>query len=339
MATVTQKKVEYRRLNNESIAQICLQDIVSDSSPYCLRFSLDDSLLFKSVKKMGIITPVLVCQRAQGAYYLVSGFKRVKAARLCRLKKVPAYVIKEKKVDDLSLFIKALHANLHSRYSALDKSIVIHRAGQTFSLRDEQIRTTILPLLGLAPAQKHITMHRAFLDLCDPFEKMLNEGLLNERAASYIALFSQKDQTTLYKKIISKCHLSSSDMRICVEALYETLRREHKSLGDIVSAKDIMSITNGDFSLHEKGQRIKELLLAERYPIYKQMCSALESIKTEAQLPKMVQLIRPPHMEKSSYDILLHLSSEKDIEKAIAVLETNKAVLSQLFHIEKQITF
>ena len=150
--------------------------------------------LAESIKVHGILQPLSV-RRTDGGYVLVSGERRLRAARLAGFREVPCIVVE---VDEVSSSLLALVENLQRRdldfweeAQALDKLIrtyhlsqeeAARRIGKSQSAVANKLRLLRLPPAALSVLREHGCTERharALLKLEDP--------ALQEEAARHVA--------------------------------------------------------------------------------------------------------------------------------------------------------
>ena len=88
-------------VTNEIVAGIDLDRIASN--PYQPRAEFDPVALDelkRSIQEKGIIQPITV-RRMEGGYQLISGERRVRAAREAGLKQIPAYIIRVRSNEEM----------------------------------------------------------------------------------------------------------------------------------------------------------------------------------------------------------------------------------------------
>ncbi len=121
--------VTYRRdedINKEKISELSVDLLCeySDDSfkkltgrpqPFKEYSEEDLKALADSISKNGIINPVVIRPDGNGRYVILAGRNRVRAARLCEMKTVPAIVRSD--VDDISAAMIMLDTNLEQRPS------------------------------------------------------------------------------------------------------------------------------------------------------------------------------------------------------------------------------
>lgn len=93
-----------------SINEIHLNEI--ETNPFQPREKFDDETLNElaiSIKELGIIQPITVRQLRQNKYQLITGERRLRAAKIVGLKTIPSYI---RKADDQAMLEMALVENI-----------------------------------------------------------------------------------------------------------------------------------------------------------------------------------------------------------------------------------
>ncbi len=138
--------------------------------------------LADSIKNLGVLQPIDV-RETQGGYQLVAGERRLRAARLAGLEKVPAVVVE---ADDAASLQMALVENIQrEQLNPVEEARAIRSLSEDFSLTHEEIGS----LLGMDRAT--VTNKLRLLNLSDPVLRMLEKGLITEGHAR--ALLSVKE--------------------------------------------------------------------------------------------------------------------------------------------------
>jgi ParB family transcriptional regulator, chromosome partitioning protein len=113
---------------------------VIQPSPYQPRKHFDDSALQElasSIKRHGIVQPLVVSPVKDGIYTLIAGERRLRAARLAKLETVPAIVRERKELEQLEI---ALIENVQRvDLSPLEQAISIERLHEQFNLSYDEI--------------------------------------------------------------------------------------------------------------------------------------------------------------------------------------------------------
>jgi ParB family chromosome partitioning protein len=120
--------------------------------------------LSSSIAEMGVLQPILVRPLDDGAFELVAGERRWRAAQRAGLATIPAIV---RTTDDLSSIEQALVENLHRQdLTPLEEAAAYQQLIEDFELTHEQLSgrvgksrsaiTNTIRLLGLPPAVQHL---------------------------------------------------------------------------------------------------------------------------------------------------------------------------------------
>jgi len=176
------------RITSELVNEIDVEKI--DINPFQPRTTFDaESLneLSESIKRLGIIQPITV-RSIDGKYQLISGERRLRAAKIAGMKKIPAYI---RMADDQGLLEMALVENIQREdLDAIEVAISYQRLIEECNLTQESLadrvgkkRATVgnyLRLLKL-PAdiqlglrQSNLTMGhaRALITIDDPIAQL-----------------------------------------------------------------------------------------------------------------------------------------------------------------------
>ncbi len=122
------------------------------------------SELSASITEMGVLQPILVRPLADGAFELIAGERRWRAAQRAGLTTIPAVI---RFTDDVTSVEQALVENLHRQdLTALEEAAAFQQLLDEFGLTHDQVAnrvgksrsaiTNSLRLLGLPPAVQHL---------------------------------------------------------------------------------------------------------------------------------------------------------------------------------------
>jgi ParB family chromosome partitioning protein len=172
-----------------AIANIRVEFI--DSNPFQPRTDFEEESLVElaeSIRKQGIIQPITIRKMGYDEYQLISGERRLRAAKMAGLEEIPSYI---RVANDEQMLEMALVENIHRKdLNAIDIAISYQRLIEECSLTQEMLsdrigknRTTIsnyirllkLPAeIQLALRQERITMGhaRAIITIEDPHAQL-----------------------------------------------------------------------------------------------------------------------------------------------------------------------
>ncbi len=149
--------------------------------------------LADSIRSAGILQPVVVRQRGE-MYELVVGERRLKAAQIAGLERIPAVV---REVPDDELLELALIENVHREdLNAIEKARAIRRMIQELNLTQEQVGRK------LALERPTITNLLRLLELPELIQQMVSRGTLTAgHARALLALGQAAEMLTLARKV------------------------------------------------------------------------------------------------------------------------------------------
>jgi ParB family chromosome partitioning protein len=165
------------------------------------RQKFDDEALKElaaSIKRHGVLQPLVVTGISGGMYRIVAGERRWRAARLAKITSVPAIVRTLKQLEELEL---ALVENVQRvDLSPLEQAVSIGRLRQQFSLTLEDIAAR------LGKAVPTISNTERLLQLSDDAKRALMAGKISEgHARAILALKGKPDhQAELLRSIVNQ---------------------------------------------------------------------------------------------------------------------------------------
>jgi ParB family chromosome partitioning protein len=152
--------------------------------------------LADSIKKHGILQPLLLTQETADTYELIAGERRWRAAQLAGLTEVPAII---KTASDLEKLELALIENIQRQdLNPIEKAMSYKQLIDSFALTQEEASKR----LGLSRSALANTLR--LLNLPDAMQKAIADGELNEgQARALLTLESLPDQRqALFEQLI-----------------------------------------------------------------------------------------------------------------------------------------
>ncbi len=210
-------------ISTSAVAEIEIDKI--EANPYQPRAVFDEQALLElaeSIKQLGVIQPITVRKVGKDRYQLISGERRLRAAKMAGLKTIPAFV---RSTDDNNMLLEALVENIQREdLNPIEIAISFKRLMEELNLTQEQLskttgkgRSTIanyLRLLNLPPEiqagirTEKITMAhaKAIAALPDKFSqikayyKVLAAGLSVKKTEELVKEMMNKQEDSKRKK-------------------------------------------------------------------------------------------------------------------------------------------
>lgn len=147
-----------------------------------------------SIKEKGLIQPVVVSKEEDG-FVLISGERRLRAAKKLGWEKIPA-IIKDLK-DKGELLLLALIENIQREdLNPIEKAIAYENLQKSFALTQEEISKII------GKSRVAIANTLRLLKLPEKIKEMLKDGILNEgHGRALLSLKNEKEMLKLAEKI------------------------------------------------------------------------------------------------------------------------------------------
>jgi ParB family chromosome partitioning protein len=185
-------------ISSEIIAQVDLDKIASN--PYQPRADFDPVTLDelkRSIEDKGVIQPITV-RRLDHGYQLISGERRVRAARHAGLKQIPAYIIRVR--SDAEMLELALIENLQREHlNPIEIAISYKRLIDECSFTQEEVSRKI------GKDRTTITNFLRLLRLPEPIQLSVRKGELSSgHARALIAIDDGKVQMEMFRKILAR---------------------------------------------------------------------------------------------------------------------------------------
>lgn len=158
----------------------------------------EDSLteLAHSIKKQGLLQPLLVRELADGRYEIIAGERRWRASQLAGLTEVPVIL---KQVDDETAMAMALVENLQREdLNAMDQARAMHRLSSEFALTHQQIADL------LSKSRTAVSNFLRLLSLSESVKKLLEHGDLEMGHARTLLTLEEEQQTQVAQIILAR---------------------------------------------------------------------------------------------------------------------------------------
>ncbi|HAU1152943.1 TPA: ParB/RepB/Spo0J family partition protein [Legionella pneumophila] len=152
--------------------------------------------LAQSIKKQGVLQPLLVRELDNGRYEIIAGERRWRASQLAGLTEVPVIL---KQVDDETAMAMALVENLQREdLNAMDQARAMHRLTNEFALTHQQVADL------LCKSRTAVSNFLRLLSLSTPVKKLLENGDIDMGHARALLALDEEQQSQVAQLIIAK---------------------------------------------------------------------------------------------------------------------------------------
>ncbi len=304
---------------------------IKTGNPYCYRYRLADDLLQASIKRSGIMIPVLVTEGNRPT--VISGHRRLHAARVLKFKNVPVAAVK--KMTPREAFLLNLVSNWKHRCSELDRAKALGIAARKFVFSEADRVHLILPLLGLPEDKSLIAFYQKIDQFPRPLKALVEEGLLPLRSMSFLFKFSERDQTCFARRICSRARLTSSQLLQAGEWLADLIKGSGKDLESILKENMLPEELNvRGMDLRAKGDRFFAAIKRLRFPGYSQYAKAFEERRGDAlRGAKEFRLEPVQGFEEPGFELHARVRNPEDLDRLLLRISEKRSALNSLFEI------
>ena len=166
---------------------------------YQPRGTFDDnslSELSESIKKQGLLQPLLVREVTDGHYEIIAGERRWRACQLAEMKTVPVIL---HEVDDETAMAMALVENLQREdLNAMDQARAMHRLTTEFALTHQQIADL------LSKSRTAVTNYLRLFNLNLDVRTMLEQGQIDMGHARCLLMLDEHQQSKVALLIVAR---------------------------------------------------------------------------------------------------------------------------------------
>ncbi|GKW46158.1 ParB/RepB/Spo0J family partition protein [Planococcus sp. NCCP-2050] len=204
---------ESEKINQISISQL-------RTNPYQPRKIFDEAALqelSESIKEHGILQPVVV-RKVNNHFELVVGERRFRAAKLAKMKEVPAIV---KDLNDQQMMELAILENLQREdLTPIEEAEAYQKLMEALSLTQEQLA------FRLGKSRPHIANHVRLLALPEPVRQMISDKKLTMgHGRTLLGLRAKKLILETAEKVVKE-NMNVRQLENLVQRLNEDVPRE-----------------------------------------------------------------------------------------------------------------
>lgn len=218
--------------DNEEIIEVLPQEI--EANPYQPRQIFDDEKiqdLAASMKEHGVIQPLIV-RRLGSRYQLVAGERRLRAAMMAGLEKVPVVVrdMTDREAMEISLVENLQREDL----GPIEEAEAYQRLSDEFGLTQEQIAKRV------GKSRPDVTNTLRLLKLEDEVKELINQGKISGSHGRALVGLEREEQLRFARRIVTK-GLSVRSVEEAVSAKGRKRDKKAQSAIRLKEAEEVLS--------------------------------------------------------------------------------------------------
>jgi ParB family chromosome partitioning protein len=279
---------------------IPLRKINARDNSFRISFTAHNEMLLSSIKKLGIIQPVVLLEGPP--FVVVTGFRRLEAAKILGLKEIPAITVKLSEKEGL-LF--AIHDNLHRGLNIIEKAHALEKM-VSMGFPESEIYE-VMALFSLGPHEKVLAHLTSIARAEEPLKHFIFTNALSMKNIEYMLWFEKEERKKIMTALAST-RLTESYLREILEMLH------------------LMKIKKGRFvsgvlKYAGNAQELRTTLKRITHPQLSSLEKKLEAIRKVSSLPPALDIRVDPFFEKEYIDITIRAKSEKETKELLGKLE------------------
>ncbi len=244
--------------DNDKIWHIPISEIVPNSEQPRTEFSHSElENLVASIKKHGILQPLVVTEKEDNGYELIAGERRLRASQIAELPTVPAIVRSVTQQEKLEL---ALIENIQRQnLNAIEEAFAYRRLMDEFNLTQEEVADQV------GKSRPTIANMVRLLNLPESIQKALVDGKISVgKAKALLSLKDEKEQLDIFSSMMGE-KMTVRDVNKAVASHGQASRKGSvRRDPNLVSAEQLLEERLGS-KVHISGRGEKGTINIEYY--------------------------------------------------------------------------
>jgi len=306
-------------MSMSDISKIPLRDIDFTDETFSLNFMVHLERLRSSMKKVGLIQPVLVREK-HSRYQIVCGFRRGSVCQELGWNEIEARVIHQGE-DDLRLFSMSLHDNLTTRgFNSVEVAIALDKLVHHFRMDPPVVIETFLPLFSLETSEKILNTYLSLVSMEDEMKRYIVQEEVSRSNIRRLASMTSEDRMATLS-LLSALKLGENHLREVLTLLEETAQRDRRTVREIIALREIQAtLSHQNLTPSQRTEKVKKALLTLRYPRLSQLQETFETKRKGLNLPSGLSLQHPAFFEAKGVKIELQCETLEEYQSLVSSL-------------------
>ena len=298
---------------------------LSAGGRYSLRYRLDTNGLLDSVRRHGVLLPVVISPDGR----LVAGHRRVQCAQALGLETIPALVTQEK--ESRRLFLISVLSNWNQNWSGLDAAWCLKKAREC-GFSEEELVATLLPAFGTGLASAGLEEFQTITALDAGLLEGIADGHIPFHGARALTKFKPADQRS-FAELARQMALTTQELIKLCGQLAALLHASGKSLEIFLKENKLGEISlNPSWDQRMRAEKFCKAVQALAHPRQKAMEEKTAAkLKGAGELAALCKIEFPPGFEDQGYTLKARLKSPAQLERFLALAGSKREWLNSLF--------
>jgi len=299
--------------------------------PFCYRYRLKDVELLASVKRSGILMPVVVTNAARPA--VIAGHRRLFAAQTLKLKEIPVLVTE--KMKPKGAFLLNLVSNWRQRCSDMDRARALGMAAREFHFKESEILSVVMPLLGLSEDKALLEFYRRADQFSPSFKDLVEDGQLPLRGVLPFLKFSADDQDYFARSIGAQVRLTSSQLLQAGEWLSDLMKGTGRCFRELCKEHKVLAgLGTQGMDPRTKADRFFSRVKRLRFPGYSLYLEAFEERRSDILRDAKEFRLEPVQgFEEPGFELHARVKTTGELDRLLQKLSLKRSSLNSLFEI------
>ncbi len=278
--------------------------------------------LKNSIKNVGVINPITLRHTQDGAYQVVTGYKRLLACQDLNRQTIPALIYEPHDLSPMQAFLFNLHDNVFTRQlSIIEKFNVCAKLIKTYAVTEEDVVRNYLPLLGEEPSYKVLHQFLNLEQLIEPLKSHVVDNNVALSSAMRIAEFSPSTQSALLN-VLKHVNPSTNKLNELLTLIREIAARDGTSVEEILQRYQLLTIVaDPSVAAPEKVAALRQTLRSVRLPHLTERQNQLTELIQGLQLPQQAKLIADPYFEDPRLKLEYQFSRPEELDALIKQIQ------------------
>ncbi len=304
-------------------------NVVDDSFRLTYRPRIDE--LICSIKKIGVVQPIILRHTPDGAYQIVSGYKRVLACQEINRQTIQTIIYEHTDLSPMQAFQHNLHENVFTRkLNIFEMSIALNKLKDFYGVSEEDLVKQYLPLMGEEPSYKVLHQLLVVGSINEPMKDHILASGVALSSAARISEFSPTTQNELLK-VLKPIRPNTNKLNELLSLIREISARDGLSVEDILQRYQLLQIVaDPNAAAPAKLVALRQSLRGIRLPQIVKRQQEWAQLLSSLELPEQAKLISDPYFEDAQFKLEYQFKAPEELGALIEKL--NAAFERQQWH-------